>query len=81
MTYEKDYEMLRYLLQDEELEVKFINLKNQVGDFLRKLNKAESKEELNELEKEITQECPLINFSQVFSDKEAFITLGKRVSG
>ena len=80
MTYEKDYEMLRNILQDEQLDVKFTNLRNQVHEYLRKLNKAETKEQLNELEREIAQECPLINYSQVFSDKDAFISLGKRTA-
>lgn len=43
-TYEKDFEMIKSIMQDEEMENKFAELKNQVHEFLRKLNRVQTKE-------------------------------------
>ena len=47
---------------------------------MRRLDRVESKDQLQLVEKEIQQECLYVDFSQVLADKEAFITLGKRPS-
>lgn len=57
---------------------KFLELKNLVNDLIRRTNKVETKEELTNLEAEIAKECPLIDFSQCLTDKDAQILLGKR---
>jgi len=72
--------LLKPILQDEEMELKFTALKAQVHDFMRRLDRIESKDQLQLVEKEIQQECQYVDFSQVLADKEAFITLGKRPS-
>ena len=62
-TYEKDFEMLKSMMQDEEMENKFSALKNQVHEYMRRLDRIDSKDQLQLVEKEIQQECQYVDFS------------------
>ena len=62
-TYEKDFEMLKGMMQDEEMENKFSALKNQVHEYMRRLDRIDSKDQLQLVEKEIQQECQYVDFS------------------
>ena len=80
LAYEREYEVLRNYLQDDTLHGRFEELKNKVNEFVRKIKKVQSKEELDALQEEISKECPLIDFSQSLTDKDAYLILGKRPS-
>lgn len=71
LLYVKEYDILNNLLQDDEMHGKFLELKNSVNELVRRVNRVETKEELTKLEAEVVRECPLIDFSQCLTDKDA----------
>jgi|LauGreDrversion4_2_1035121.scaffolds.fasta_scaffold08941_3 hypothetical protein len=44
MGYEKEYEAVKNIMQDDVSHAQFIELKNTVGEYARKIQKAETKE-------------------------------------
>ena len=60
------------------MHARFLELKNQINNFAHRINRAQSKEELQLLEQEINKESALIDFTQCIADKDAQILLGKR---
>ncbi len=49
-----------------------------MSDYIRRMRKIETKEELHKIEEEIKRECPMVDFSQSLSDINAELLLGKR---
>jgi hypothetical protein len=60
-------------LVDDDLHAKFLELKNKVSELNRKINKIETKEDLQRVQEEVKNECPLVDFSQTLTDKDAYI--------
>ena len=44
--YEREYDVLRNILQNDELHGKFLELKNKVSELNRKINRIETREDL-----------------------------------
>ena len=78
LYYDREYDILRNNLLDDALHAKFIELKNKVSELNRKINKIETREDLQQIRELVEAECPLIDFSQTLTDKDAYIQLGKR---
>jgi hypothetical protein len=55
-----------------------LEVKHKVHDYLRKINRLENKDELEQITNDINRECPFIDFSQLLTDKDAEFILGKR---
>lgn len=73
MYYDREYDILRNTVLDDTLHAKFIELKNKVSELNRKINKIETREDLQQIREQVEAECPLIDFSQTLTDKDAYI--------
>lgn len=62
-TYDKEFERIKNNLKNEVIHAKFADIKSKVTEFMRRINKVENKDQLEELKKHIDSECPYIDFS------------------
>ena len=61
-SYEREYDLLRNHLLDDDLHGRFTELKDKVNEMCRKVNKIETREDLLKVQEEVAKECPMIDF-------------------
>jgi hypothetical protein len=59
--------------------MKFLDLKNKIHDFLRKIKRLRNKQEIEELSKQIKDSDVSVDFKMMLIDKESEFNLGKRM--